>query len=79
MNAFAVRWHGRRWLGLNPNPPEGMQVALAYGWRPFRLVAKIADAEKFGSAAAAELFIAGLRGEGFEVVDLTPRFGGVAV
>lgn len=72
MNAFAIRCYGQRWLALTPNPPEGIETARNYGWRPFRWVRDPIDAEKFGSREAAQLFVNGLKGDGYEIVALMP-------
>jgi len=64
---WAIRCHGRRWLGLTRSWAHP-QV----GWRPFSWVRDVADAEKFGSRLSAEIFLRGLaRGCG-EVVPLHP-------
>lgn len=47
--------YAKRYLGTNPLPQVPM--ADTVGWRPLRWTAKLADAEKFGSRTAAELFI----------------------
>jgi hypothetical protein len=56
MDAFVV-WFpdAKRYLGMNSLPQVPMIEAV--GWRPTRWVQDIIDAEKFGSQAAAELFV----------------------
>lgn len=82
MNAFAIRCYGKRWLGLTPLAPRvGEAVdgfAPAPGRKPYRWVPDVADAEKFGSRGAAQLFVNGLKGDGYEIVALTPSGRGMA-
>lgn len=78
MRAFAISYYGRRYLGLMPNPPEGVAEATNHGWRPFRYVKDVADAEKFGSREAAELFCRGLKGSDHRVVELSSGGRGMA-
>lgn len=54
MRAFAIMFHKRRFLAHSRTPKQPNK-----GWRPFRW-SGVEEAEKFGSRAAAELFLPGL-------------------
>lgn len=74
MTLFAVRAHGKRFVGASvaPQKCETFQVASQHGWRPWRFVRELADAEIFGSRAEADMFMRTqlARTDAFEVVDI---------
>lgn len=71
MRGFAIRAYRRRYIAHPRTPPEGVKAALMNGWKPYRFVPTLADAEKFGSREAAELFRRGLdKLNVFEVVEI---------
>lgn len=72
MQAFAIMFHGRRFLAHSRTPKQPCR-----GWRPFRW-SGVEEAEKFGSRAAAELFLSGLPYRNHPAVTVVElRAGGV--
>lgn len=77
-SAFVIEHYGRRFLAHMPRPPEGYGPAMERGWRPYRWVRDLTDAEKFGSWATAALFLSGLRGPGGAIREIQGRAPGGA-
>ena len=57
---WVIRFYRRRFLAHSAAP-----VLPQRGWQAFRWTGDLAEAEKFGSQGAAELFLAGLPSKDF--------------
>ena len=68
---WVIKFYGKRFLAHSASP-----AAPQRGWQAFRWVDSVADAEKFGSQGAAELFLAGLPSRDFaRVAPYFPDYG----